>query len=1045
MNLNRNKSTAVATAGLLLAALTMCPQSAVSAENSAKEKARTSPPAAPSAAKEPAPVAPFGTVVNQGTAAFPQGVPVPEAGALKGAPALRFEGADNWDFEDGLDGWEQQKDSTAFLHQPTCGDNVMASRVLRMQLGGNYWDVPYPIGHHGQHWIGTFESRPNTQTPFGQVQGDKPTGYLVSRAFKISADRRFISFLISGGDDIARERFELLVRPLPGSAPIRSQYPPIDLSDGQYFIVDAVTGHNSERFRRERFDAKGAFDITARLRILDDSSGPWGHINIDDIRFSPEDPAADFAEMVLNGRTIKIDADAPVWGLADTHAHPMAHLGFGGKLYWGDNDGELLRALPGCEPSHGINGYGPQDIASLVSGGLIFGSRFGPITEGLIRQFAIHGIEPAPTESGHRTHGWPEFDGWPNFFSRAHQHMHEQWIRRAYEGGLRLMVAHAVNTEALAMLNPADGIPWTDKASYDLQIDRMKSFVAAHSDYMAIAKTPAEARAIIRADKLAIVLGIEVDSLGGFGNEPDCTDRDVAQEIDRLNKMGVRHVFPIHLADSAFGGCSIYNDIFEVNHRVLRGAYHATRHDDEARSANFWGVQFQLFRELPSDPSWWHDLIGQLDWGHTNVVRWPVGRADARDVPLRQIVSEIADRTARASSSAPALNELGLTARGRACIAHLMRRGMIIDVDHMSLRATRDTLGLAESRVQGDERGYPLCSGHSSFGSLAWRVGETDAIDKLQHESDKLDEFVDRIRELGGMVNPITTERDVRGFGDDVPDDCPGSSKSFAQEYLYAVAHMGDKGVGIGTDMAMLGAMAPRFGTYAGRIVQKDRHRVAARAQALHQSNGVRYENRLQDYHAYHFDGDGYTDDQKDIWLGVTLGRSDHTIEGIIGAPDLGLRTIGNADFIKDIAKGVRAAVTGRPEDSLAPANSSSNNVAGLYNFGAVEHGAFRAYRGTDPATIIDLDIREYVKRFATICDQARAMDGDNPPLRRCVAGNRYFDFNLDGMAHYGMIPDMLQDLRNDGIRPPQMAPLFNSAEQYIRMWEKCERIRNAN
>ena len=43
-------------------------------------------------------------------------------------------------------------------------------------------------------------------------------------------------------------------------------------------------------------------------------------------------------------------------------------------------------------------------------------------------------------------------------------------------------------------------------------------------------------------------------------------------------------------------------------------------------------------------------------------------------------------------------------------------------------------------------------------------------------------------------------------------------------------------------------------------------------------------------------------------------------------------------------------------------------------------------------------------------------MSGDNVPLKRSTAGpHRYFDYNIDGMAHYGMLPDFLQDLRNTG------------------------------
>ncbi len=50
------------------------------------------------------------------------------------------------------------------------------------------------------------------------------------------------------------------------------------------------------------------------------------------------------------------------------------------------------------------------------------------------------------------------------------------------------------------------------------------------------------------------------------------------------------------------------------------------------------------------------------------------------------------------------------------------------------------------------------------------------------------------------------------------------------------------------------------------------------------------------------------------------------------------------------------------------------------------------------------------------------------------------WDFNLDGLAHYGLLPDFIQDLRNCGLDRGDLRPLFRSAEDYIRLWERCLR-----
>jgi microsomal dipeptidase-like Zn-dependent dipeptidase len=63
-----------------------------------------------------------------------------------------------------------------------------------------------------------------------------------------------------------------------------------------------------------------------------------------------------------------------------------------------------------------------------------------------------------------------------------------------------------------------------------------------------------------------------------------------------------------------------------------------------------------------------------------------------------------------------------------------------------------------------------------------------------------------------------------------------------------------------------------------------------------------------------------------------------------------------------------------------------------------------------------------------------------NTPLAPYVMGRRTYDFNVDGLAHYGLLPDFLQDLRNIGFGAREYGALFSSAEAYLQMWEKAER-----
>jgi hypothetical protein len=70
-----------------------------------------------------------------------------------------------------------------------------------------------------------------------------------------------------------------------------------------------------------------------------------------------------------------------------------------------------------------------------------------------------------------------------------------------------------------------------------------------------------------------------------------------------------------------------------------------------------------------------------------------------------------------------------------------------------------------------------------------------------------------------------------------------------------------------------------------------------------------------------------------------------------------------------------------------------------------------------------------------------RVVYGQGPSdLKPFRMGQRDFDFNEDGLAHYGLLPDLLQDLKNLG--DEDLETMFRSAEGYLQMWEKVERLR---
>jgi hypothetical protein len=56
------------------------------------------------------------------------------------------------------------------------------------------------------------------------------------------------------------------------------------------------------------------------------------------------------------------------------------------------------------------------------------------------------------------------------------------------------------------------------------------------------------------------------------------------------------------------------------------------------------------------------------------------------------------------------------------------------------------------------------------------------------------------------------------------------------------------------------------------------------------------------------------------------------------------------------------------------------------------------------------------------------------------VSGQRVYDINVDGMAHYGLFPDWVEDLRHIGGQQV-VDDLGRGAEAYLQMWERARGV----
>jgi len=297
-------------------------------------------------------------------------------------------------------------------------------------------------------------------------------------------------------------------------------------------------------------------------------------------------------------------------------------------------------------------------------------------------QLALHAADPPGNASG-----FPTFTDWPVWNDMTHQKMWVEWIRRSFNGGLRVMVALAVNNKTLGdLISHGSNIPTSDKASADLQIDEIKRLVAG-SDFMEIARTADDLPRINAIPKLAVVIGVEIDHIGDLqtaswsGAGPTVTVptlHDLKAEIHRLYNEDVRYIFPIHLVDNAFGGTAAYDDLFDLSNLHESGAAWQLRCADPGD-----GITYQ------SAPAIASALGAQI-----------IARLGLPSVP-----------GVRPACAAGQRNSLGLSANGIEGLREMMRLGMLIDVDHMSQAAVDQALGIAEAVTPG---GYPLNSGHNN-------------------------------------------------------------------------------------------------------------------------------------------------------------------------------------------------------------------------------------------------------------------------------------------------------------------------------------------
>lgn len=921
------------------------------------------------------------------SASYPSG-----EGTVIGRPASQIA---NGDFEQGLASWRVVS-GTAFAGQPVQAATLGAADVEYdgqplVPLGGDFWHTPFPLGHSGAWLIRVITTA---------------DGVLDSTPFAIGA--RYLAFRLggsSGGAVAVHLRLRQNVAQTLG-------LPALDPPDADGFVAVRIANPDGgDPLKEIVWDlaprhAPSLIGAIGKVSLVVRQASAPQRLLVDDIRLSKARP--------------KPFHRTPLWGWADIHCHPMAQAGFGGLLA-GHMHGPV-EDLGTCLPAHGHQHGNPTKLVAMNIG-------MGKPNDGSLAVPGWTTGTPAPEDQ-------LAFRGWPSFSDLSHIKTHQVWLRRAYEGGQRLMVALVVHNSMLAALanlgTPGYG-PQSDRDAVEPQVQMLREFVAHNLSWCGIATTPADARSLIEANKMAFVLGLETDSVNGWIRFDDFPQTDTPASRDAIHTaihdyfaylrgLGIVQVNLLHLSDNAFGGMAVYDFMFIVNSLYNRGVVPQTK-----------------------------------PWTGTNpdeLIAKPVSVGSEVWSMISSTATQLGITIPPAAAPGPFgigdTNANGLTVAGQVALLEAMRLGMVVDIDHMSERSEATAFQMATTTVAGTK--YPLVAAHNAARILAPRplsptspatVGSRRSKEVWPSEGMKSETHLDHIKTTGGMFGLGIAGADSRTApGSMVDNNLPGTSRTVAQGYQYLHGRL-EMPVALGTDWnALLAGPGPRFGPLAGsgilgELAEGDSTwQAGVRAErwqgAQAQTDGVRYDTPLSEWRTFRFEDPG-------LFVGTPLEGLGHQVWQALALIDAG------ADLTSaEVVAALTPAGSTTPAPTLQLALGLSGAAGTSPNPMPIGVDLARAaFLAANPGAATSSD-RSDVVALATaigvVLTLWAGMHASTAPAmhRDTVGPMRDFDFNIDGLAHYGLMPDMLQDLRNVGLDAGALAALFQSAERYVSVWEHC-------
>lgn len=504
------------------------------------------------------------------------------------------------------------------------------------------------------------------------------------------------------------------------------------------------------------------------------------------VAFEPASDCKPHPELTLDatgavGKT-KFD-DGDLYGIVDAHSHVHSNYAFGGGgLFHGGAYHRLgvEHALPDCTISHGT--MGRKDF---------FGYTFDATgnDQADISKLLPDLVKKELSVDNHATDGYPTFSDWPNGPRRStHQTQYYMWLQRAYLAGLRLEVLHATTNAIICDFMIGEGIQKSrygcdDMSAVDRIIDEayaMERYIDAHAGgpglgWFRVVHTPAEARDVIAAGKLAVVLGIETSNLFGCkltpqAGDPTCDEAYVEAQLDHYYDLGVRAIFPVHKYDNKFSPGDGDRAFIELGNFANSG--HWSNYSLDCPDPQVGGFD-----------------SGDVNFGGLNMPRDvydsapPIDNSKFPTSPL-MTTAKYLDQILQPPLVGAYCQNATMQPLGEHLLQEMMKRGMLIEVDHLpqwSYVRAYEILQAAD---------YPPLGTHGR-----------------NHGG--------QIYELGGVS--------TSGFGV-CRSDTPGSTvQGFKDKIQFITDHGGYPAEGFGFDLnGFAGARGPRFGDGVCPMPQTD-------------------------------------------------------------------------------------------------------------------------------------------------------------------------------------------------------------------------------